>query len=281
MRRSPNSRASISAELARRDDRAHRRPRRYGRRATPRGDAERRRRALHRGGPARRAPRRHSLPRRAADDLDDASRLADAAIAARRRSASAVRQRGRGAPELLGARLPPRRRHRPDQRPRSDQLRPPNCRWRRPSLRARSRRVRAPLARGDGRHVEAMVEWQRRGAVVFDYGNNLRAGRTRRLRATPSPTLASSPPTSARSSARARGHSAGSRSPATRRTSPHRRRVLASSPRRVPRRWIRLAGERVAFQGLPARICWLGYGERHGRAGVQRMVRDGELRRRS
>src|SRR5439155_373977 len=27
--------------------------------------------------------------------------------------------------------------------------------------------------------------------------------------------------------------------------------------------WIRLAGERVAFQGLPARICWLGYGERH------------------
>jgi urocanate hydratase len=28
-------------------------------------------------------------------------------------------------------------------------------------------------------------------------------------------------------------------------------------------RWIRLAGERVAFQGLPARICWLGYGERH------------------
>ena len=27
-------------------------------------------------------------------------------------------------------------------------------------------------------------------------------------------------------------------------------------------RWIRMAGERVAFQGLPARICWLGYGER-------------------
>ena len=33
-------------------------------------------------------------------------------------------------------------------------------------------------------------------------------------------------------------------------------------------RWIRLAGERVAFQGLPARICWLGYGERH-RAGLR------------
>jgi urocanate hydratase len=43
-------------------------------------------------------------------------------------------------------------------------------------------------------------------------------------------------------------------------------------------RWIRLAGERVAFQGLPARICWLGYGERH-RLGLRfnDMVRRGEL----
>ena len=43
-------------------------------------------------------------------------------------------------------------------------------------------------------------------------------------------------------------------------------------------RWIRLAGERVAFQGLPARICWLGYGERH-RLGLRfnEMVRRGEL----
>jgi urocanate hydratase len=43
-------------------------------------------------------------------------------------------------------------------------------------------------------------------------------------------------------------------------------------------RWIRLAGDRVAFQGLPARICWLGYGERN-RLGVRfnEMVRTGEL----
>jgi urocanate hydratase len=43
-------------------------------------------------------------------------------------------------------------------------------------------------------------------------------------------------------------------------------------------RWIRLAGERVAFQGLPARICWLGYGERH-RLGLRfnEMVRNGEV----
>ncbi|MEV1144591.1 urocanate hydratase [Micromonospora sp. NPDC049799] len=43
-------------------------------------------------------------------------------------------------------------------------------------------------------------------------------------------------------------------------------------------RWMRMAGERVAFQGLPARICWLGYGERD-RAGVRfnEMVASGEL----
>jgi urocanate hydratase len=44
-------------------------------------------------------------------------------------------------------------------------------------------------------------------------------------------------------------------------------------------RWIRMAAERIAFQGLPARICWLGYGERH-RLGLRfnEMVRSGELR---
>jgi urocanate hydratase len=44
-------------------------------------------------------------------------------------------------------------------------------------------------------------------------------------------------------------------------------------------RWIRLAGEKVAFQGLPARICWLGYGQRH-LAGLRfnEMVASGELK---
>jgi urocanate hydratase len=44
-------------------------------------------------------------------------------------------------------------------------------------------------------------------------------------------------------------------------------------------RWIRMAGERIAFQGLPSRICWLGYGERR-RLGLRfnEMVRSGELR---
>ena len=45
------------------------------------------------------------------------------------------------------------------------------------------------------------------------------------------------------------------------------------------RKWITMAGERVHFQGLPARICWLGYGERH-RAGLRfnEMVASGELK---
>ena len=69
-------------------------------------------------------------------------------------------------------------------------------------------------------HMRALLELQRRGAIVFDYGNNLRgqalkAGVERRVPR----SAASCPSTSARSSARARGRSAGPRSPAIRRTS--------------------------------------------------------------
>ena len=39
-------------------------------------------------------------------------------------------------------------------------------------------------------------------------------------------------------------------------------------------RWLDMAGERIAFQGLPARICWLGLGERASRR--PRVQRDGE-----
>ncbi len=44
-------------------------------------------------------------------------------------------------------------------------------------------------------------------------------------------------------------------------------------------RWLALAGERIAFQGLPARICWLGYGDRH-RAGLlfNELVRQGRIK---
>ncbi len=113
-------------------------------------------------------------------------------------------------------------------------------------------------------HVQAMLEFQKKGAVVFDYGNNLRQ----------------------------RAYDAGVKDafdftgfvPAYIRPlfcegkGPFRWVVLSGDPEDLYKtdeailelfpedehlaRWIRLAREQVAFQGLPARICWLGYGER-------------------
>jgi urocanate hydratase len=86
--------------------------------------------------------------------------------------------------------------------------------------------------------------------------------------------------TSARCSARARAPSAGRRCPATPRTSRHRPRLLELFPEdEALLRWLKLAGERVQFQGLPARICWLGYGERH-KAGLlfNELVRTGKVK---
>ena len=76
---------------------------------------------------------------------------------------------------------------------------------------------------------------------------------------------ASCPPTSGRCSARARARSAGPRCPAIRPTSPRPTPRYSTCSRRTRRSpagsaWRR---EKVHFQGLPARICWLGYGERH------------------
>jgi urocanate hydratase len=43
-------------------------------------------------------------------------------------------------------------------------------------------------------------------------------------------------------------------------------------------RWLDMAAERIAFQGLPARICWLGLGERHAGLAFNEMVKNGELK---
>jgi urocanate hydratase len=114
------------------------------------------------------------------------------------------------------------------------------------------------------RHVQAMLDMQKRGAVVFDYGNNLRQ----------------------------RAYDAGVKDafaypgfvPAYVRPlfclgkGPFRWVALSGDPKDIHVtdevvikefgydehlvRWIRMAHDQVAFQGLPARICWLGYGER-------------------
>ena len=94
------------------------------------------------------------------------------------------------------------------------------------------------------------------------------------------PFPASCRPISARFSARGRDRFAGWRCRATRTISA---RPIARSSELFPdndglHRWLDLAAERIAFQGLPARICWLGLGERH-RAGLafNAMVASGEL----
>ena len=130
------------------------------------------------------------------------------------------------------------------------------------------------------RHVEAMVGFQDAGAEVFDYGNSIRD--------------------EARKAGYARAFEFPGFVPAYIRPlfcegkGPFRWAALSGNPADIAKtdqailelfpenehltRWIKMAQERVAFQGLPARICWLGQGERD-KAGVRfnDMVASGEL----
>jgi urocanate hydratase len=130
------------------------------------------------------------------------------------------------------------------------------------------------------KHVEAMVNFLDAGAVVFDYGNNLRAQAERagykRAFDFPGFVPAFIRPLFCKGSG------------------PFRFAALSGDPKDIARldrelltlfpndaglqRWIKLAQERVAFQGLPARICWLGYGDR-AKAGLRfnELVRSGEV----
>ena len=138
-------------------------------------------------------------------------------------------------------------------------------------------RARASMAA----HVEAMVGFQDRGGEVFDYGNSIRD--------------------EARTAGYSRAFEFPGFVPAYIRPlfcegkGPFRWAALSGDPADIAatdrailhlfpgndrlRRWITMAGERVQFQGLPARICWLGYGERH-LAGLRfnEMVASGELK---
>jgi urocanate hydratase len=151
-----------------------------------------------------------------------------------------------------------------------------------PSLRARDpegviRRAKASMAR----QVEAMLAMKRLGSHVFDYGNNLRAG--------------------ARDAGVANAFDYPGFVPAyirpmfCRGEGPFRWVALSGDPADIARtdraiaelfpekaglrRWLALAAQKVKFQGLPARICWLGYGERD-RAGLafNELVRRGEVK---
>ena len=138
-------------------------------------------------------------------------------------------------------------------------------------------RARASMAE----HVEAMLGFLDAGAEVFDYGNSLRGeaklGGCERAFDFPGFVPAYIRPLFCEGNG------------------PFRWAALSGDPEDIAAtdsamlelfpeneslaRWIKLAGERVAFQGLPARICWLGYGERH-LAGLRfnEMVASGELK---
>lgn len=130
-------------------------------------------------------------------------------------------------------------------------------------------------------HVEAMVGFARRGAEVFDYGNNLRgeaqAAGYGDAFAYPGFVPAYIRPLFAEGRGPFRWIAL-SGDPAD--IAATDRALMAEFPENEElHRWLRMAEAKVRFQGLPARICWLGLGERH-RAGLRfnRMVRSGELK---
>ncbi len=139
------------------------------------------------------------------------------------------------------------------------------------------RRSRASMAV----HCRAMIDLMRQGSHVFDYGNNLRgqaqlAG-VEDAFAYPGFVPAYVRPLFCRGKGPFRWVAL-SGDPADIRATDEA--VLAEVPEDAAlARWIRMAGERVAFQGLPARICWLGYGERH-RVGLRfnELVRSGRVK---
>ncbi|HEY6538567.1 MAG TPA: urocanate hydratase [Candidatus Dormibacteraeota bacterium] len=131
------------------------------------------------------------------------------------------------------------------------------------------------------RHVSALVELLDRGAEVFDYGNSLRAeaelGGCPRAFDYPGFVPAYIRPLFSEGRGPFRWAALSGDPDDIAATD---RAVLAEFPDNEPlARWIRMAAERVAFQGLPARICWLGYGERD-RLGLRfnEMVARGELK---
>ena len=130
------------------------------------------------------------------------------------------------------------------------------------------------------RHCRAMVGFQDRGSEVFDYGNSLRAeavlGGFPDAFSYPGFLPAYIRPLFCEGKGPFRWVAL-SGDPAD--IAATDRAVLEEFPDDEHlARWIRLAQERVAFQGLPARICWLGYGER-ARLGLRfnEMVRNGEV----
>ncbi|MGZ3515882.1 MAG: urocanate hydratase [Vulcanimicrobiaceae bacterium] len=130
-------------------------------------------------------------------------------------------------------------------------------------------------------HVKAMLQFLDAGAVVFDYGNNIRAMAQRagveRAFDFPGFVPAFIRPLFCKGSGPFR-FAALSGDPADIKRCDEELLKLFPDDEKL-KRWIALATERIAFQGLPARICWLGFGDR-AKAGLRfnELVKNGELK---
>lgn len=130
-------------------------------------------------------------------------------------------------------------------------------------------------------HCQAMLDFQKQGSIVFDYGNNLRGeAKAQGLENAfdfPGFVPAYIRPLFCEGSGPFRWVALSGDPADIYRTD---RAILETFPdNQALARWIKMAGERVAFQGLPSRICWLKYGEREKFALVlNELVRQGELK---
>ncbi|MGB7203028.1 MAG: urocanate hydratase [Pyrinomonadaceae bacterium] len=130
------------------------------------------------------------------------------------------------------------------------------------------------------RHVEAMLEYQKRGAIVFDYGNNLRQRALDNGVANafdyPGFVPAYIRPLFCEGKGPFRWVALSGDKEDIYKTDEAIMNLFPDNDHLA--RWLTMAQEQVEFQGLPARICWLGYGER-AKAGLKlnEMVASGEL----
>ncbi|RMG53924.1 MAG: urocanate hydratase [Acidobacteria bacterium] len=114
------------------------------------------------------------------------------------------------------------------------------------------------------RHVQAMLELKRRGAVTFDYGNNIRAqayqAGVKEAFEIPGFVVEYIRPMFCQGRGPFRWVALSGNPEDIAKTDDLALELFPEDP--VLERWLRLARQRIRFQGLPARICWLGYGER-------------------
>jgi urocanate hydratase len=141
--------------------------------------------------------------------------------------------------------------------------------------------LRAAAAQGCATHVRALLAFQAMGIPTVDYGNNIRQVAldegVANAFAFPGFVPAYIRPLFCRGKGPFRWVALSGDPEDIRKTDAKMKELFPED--KHLHRWLDMAGERIAFQGLPARICWIGLGERH-RAGLafNDMVRSGELK---